>query len=190
MRRLFAGAAVAALLAIGLAVSTSAPAGADVACGKFSSSLGQCVNSNLTVGATTQADFMVSSSGAYSGSDLVSVSASTLNLSVSALTLTTGASALNSMTTASAELTKIDAAIAKVNAAIGDLGAALNRFDYSSTNITSVIQNFTAAESTIRDADMAQEMTVFTKNQILQQAGTAMLAQANQAPQTILKLLQ
>ncbi|MBK8005943.1 MAG: hypothetical protein IPK12_19005 [Gemmatimonadetes bacterium] len=145
---------------------------------------------NLTVGATTQADFMVSSSGAYGGNDLVSVSASTLNLSVSALTLTTGASALNSMTTASAELTKIDAAIAKVNAAIGDLGAALNRFDYSSTNITSVIQNFTAAESTIRDADMAQEMTVFTKNQILQQAGTAMLAQANQAPQTILKLLQ
>lgn len=53
MRRLFAGAAVAALLAIGLAVSTSAPAGADVACGKFSSSLGQCVNSNLTVGATS-----------------------------------------------------------------------------------------------------------------------------------------
>ncbi|MFN8019252.1 MAG: hypothetical protein U0P45_14175 [Acidimicrobiales bacterium] len=53
MRRLFAGAAAAALLAIGLAVSTAAPAGADVACGKFSSSLGQCVNSNLTVGGTS-----------------------------------------------------------------------------------------------------------------------------------------
>ncbi|MBK7349422.1 MAG: flagellin [Gemmatimonadetes bacterium] len=147
---------------------------------------------NVTVGATTQADFMVSSSGSYGvgGQDLVSVSASSLNLSVSALGLTTGGTVLDSMTNAAAELTKIDSAITLVNTAIGDLGAALNRFDYSSSNITSVIQNFTAAESTIRDADMAQEMTVFTKNQILQQAGTAMLAQANQAPQSILKLLQ
>ncbi len=147
---------------------------------------------NVTVGATTQADFMVSSSGSYGagGNDLVSVSASSLNLSVSALGLTTGGAVLDSQSGAAAELTKIDTAITLVNTAIGDLGAALNRFDYSSTNISSVIQNFTAAESTIRDADMAQEMTVFTKNQILQQAGTAMLAQANQAPQSILKLLQ
>lgn len=147
---------------------------------------------NITVGATTTADFMVSSSGAYGagGNDLVSISAANLNLSVAGLALTTGGTVLDTKAGAAAELTKIDTAIGKVNAAIGDVGAALNRFDYATANTTSTIQNFQAAESTIRDADMALEMTLFTKNQILQQAGTAMLAQANQAPQTILKLLQ
>ncbi len=146
----------------------------------------------VTVGATTTADFMVSSSGSYGagGNDLVSVAAGNLNLAVAGLGLTTGGTVLDTQAAAAAELTLIDSAISKVNAAIGDVGAALNRFDYATANTSSAIQNFTAAESTIRDADMASEMTTFTKNQILQQAGTAMLAQANAAPQTILKLIQ
>jgi flagellin len=57
-------------------------------------------------------------------------------------------------------------------------------------NLQVAVENLTASESRIRDADMAQEMITFTKNQILQQAGTAMLAQANQVPQSVLKLLQ
>lgn len=145
---------------------------------------------NVTVGATTTADFMVSSSGSYTSNDRVSISAGNLNLAVSGLGLTTGGTVLDTQAGSAAELTKIDTAISKVNSAIGDVGAALNRFDYATANTSSAIQNFTAAESTIRDADMAAEMTTFTKNQILQQAGTAMLAQANQAPQTILKLIQ
>ena len=73
---------------------------------------------------------------------------------------------------------------------IGTIGAAQSRLEFASTNLTSIIQNVTAAESVIRDADMAYEMTVFTKTQILQSAGTAMLAQANQSPQGILQLLR
>ncbi|MEP6572287.1 MAG: flagellin [Gemmatimonadota bacterium] len=132
------------------------------------------------------AQFMVSSSGSYSSSDLVSVNGSDLTattLGVNALDLTTALGAQSA-------LTSIDNAIGAVGTAIGTIGAAQSRIDFASTNVANLVQNTQAAESTIRDADMAYEMTQFTKNQILQQAGTAMLAQANQAPQSILKLLQ
>ena len=84
----------------------------------------------------------------------------------------------------------IDAAIGVVNTAIGEVGAAQNRIAYSLENVRSQITNFTAAESVIRDVDMAEEMTKFSKNQILSQAGTAMLAQANQSAQGVLQLLR
>ncbi len=64
----------------------------------------------------------------------------------------------------------------------------MNRLSYASANLASALENTQAAESVIRDVDMAAEMTNFTKNQILMQAGTAMLAQANMAPQAILSL--
>ncbi|MFH1672902.1 MAG: flagellin, partial [Pseudomonadota bacterium] len=70
----------------------------------------------------------------------------------------------------------------------GDIGASMNRLAYASANLATTIENQQAAESTIRDVDMASEMTDFTKNQILLQAGTAMLAQANIAPQQVLAL--
>jgi flagellin len=91
---------------------------------------------------------------------------------------------------AQSALTTITTAIDTLNTTIGTIGAAQSRLDFASTNLASIIQNTHAAESTIRDADMAYEMTVFTKTQILVQAGTAMLAQANQAPQSILTLLR
>ncbi len=72
----------------------------------------------------------------------------------------------------------------------GDIGAAQNRLEYATQNVKTSIENFAAAESTIRDADMAAEMTELSRVQILQQAGTAMLAQANQAPQGVLQLLR
>ncbi len=145
---------------------------------------------NITVGASTTANFMVSSSGNYASAtgDLVSLSA--IDVDVATLGLSTAANALDTQTGAQAQLSAIDTAISTINTAIGDLGAAMNRMEYASSNVASLIQNVQAAESTIRDADMAAEMTTFTKNQILQQAGTAMLAQANQAPQTILQLLR
>jgi flagellin len=61
---------------------------------------------------------------------------------------------------------------------------------YAAQNLSITLENFTAAESAIRDVDMAAEMTSFTKNQILVQAGTAMLSQANQAPQQVLALFK
>ena len=82
----------------------------------------------------------------------------------------------------------IDTAIGSLNDKRGDIGAYMNRLSYASANLSSTIENVTAAESVIHDVDMAAEMTTFTKNQILLQAGTAMLAQANMAPQAVLSL--
>lgn len=84
----------------------------------------------------------------------------------------------------------IDEAMKKVNKQRADLGAYQNRLDYTSKGLLVGAENLQAAESRIRDTDMAKEMVDFTKNQILTQAGTAMLAQANQTTQSVLGLLQ
>lgn len=82
----------------------------------------------------------------------------------------------------------IDTAISTLAGSRGDIGAYMNRLTYASANLATTIENTQAAESVIRDVDMASEMTEFTKNQILLQAGTAMLAQANMSPQQVLSL--
>jgi flagellin len=84
----------------------------------------------------------------------------------------------------------VDAAIASVSALRGQLGADQNRFESTIANLQVTTENLSASESRIRDTDMASEMVNFTRDQILLQAGTAMLAQANAAPQTVLRLLQ
>ncbi len=86
-------------------------------------------------------------------------------------------------------LDTINSAIDTLNDARGGIGAIQNRLGYAAANLSTTIENVQAAESVIRDVDMAAEMTSFTKSQILLQAGTAMLAQANMAPQGILSLL-
>jgi len=90
---------------------------------------------------------------------------------------------------ASDAIKKIDDAINAVSSQRADLGAIQNRFEHTINNLNTAIENTTASESRIRDTDMASEMTKFTQAQVLQQAGTAMLAQANQSTQSILKLL-
>jgi flagellin len=87
-------------------------------------------------------------------------------------------------------LSTIDADIDTVSATRADYGAVQNRLDHALAVAGSYQENLTSAESRIRDVDMADEMVTLTKNQILQQAGTAMLAQANQAPQAVLQLLR
>lgn len=84
----------------------------------------------------------------------------------------------------------IDKAIGLVSAQRANLGALQNRLDHSINSLAATTENLTAAESRIRDVDMAQEMMKFTKFNILSQAATAMLAQANQLPQTVLQLLK
>jgi flagellin len=84
----------------------------------------------------------------------------------------------------------VDTLLDTVNSFLGNVGALQSRLDFASQNLETTIQNTAAAESAIRDVDMAQEMTTFSKNQILQQAGTAMLAQANQLGQGVLQLLR
>jgi flagellin len=84
----------------------------------------------------------------------------------------------------------IDRAIDQVVTIRATIGAQINRLDYSVANLKTAEENMTASESRIRDLDIASEMAKFTKNQILSQAGTSMLAQANQVPQNALTLLQ
>jgi len=90
---------------------------------------------------------------------------------------------------ASDAIKAIDAAIKTVSSVRADLGAISNRFEHTVNNLNVAIENTTASESRIRDTDMASEMTKFTRSQVLTQAGTSMLAQANQSTQSILKLL-
>jgi len=86
-------------------------------------------------------------------------------------------------------ITTIDEAIEQVSSQRSELGAVQNRLDHTVSNLEVASENLQAAESRIRDTDMAAEMTEFTTTQILEEAGTAMLAQANQAPQNVLQLL-
>jgi len=118
-------------------------------------------------------------------------SGETLNVTLASVSATgLGVSALDVVGAASAAITSIDSAITSVSSTRGSLGAIQNRFESTIANLQVSVENLSASESRIRDTDMAQEMTNFTRTQILQQAGTAMLAQANAAPQTVLRLLQ
>ena len=152
------------------------------------SAVGTADATAVTITAGTGGSFMVSSSGSYTANDLINVDNVNLN--------TTGAGSLaitGDITTranAATMLTTIDGAMTKVNEALGKIGAAQSRMDFAAANVATTLQNTQAAESTIRDADMAYEMTQFTKNNILQQAAQSMLSQANQGTQGILQLLR
>jgi flagellin len=87
-------------------------------------------------------------------------------------------------------ISAIDAAIENVSTLRSTFGAVQNRLEHTLNNLATYQENLTASESRIRDVDMASEMVEFSKDQILQQAGTSMLAQANQAPQAVLSLLR
>jgi flagellin len=88
------------------------------------------------------------------------------------------------------DIAQIDSAIDAVSAQRAQFGAVQNRLEHTLSNLAVYNENLMASESRIRDVDMAAEMVNFTKLQILQQSGTAMLAQANQTPQSVLQLLQ
>ncbi len=96
---------------------------------------------------------------------------------------------VTSATTAGALNTTVKAAIAKVNQQRSDLGSVQNRLEHTINNLDNVVENTTAAESAIRDTDMATEMVRFSNNNILAQAGQSMLAQANQSNQGVMSLL-
>ncbi|MFQ5537730.1 MAG: flagellin [Gemmatimonadota bacterium] len=135
--------------------------------------------------------FLVRSSGAYTTDDLVTLSnvdlnAAALGISSSDITLTGNGTGAEWQ----AALSDLDSAISSINSAFGTIGAAQNRIEYAMQNTDAAVENLAAAESVIRDVDMAAEVTQMTKFQILQQAGTAMLAQANAAPQGVLSLLR
>jgi len=146
------------------------------------------VNAQTITVAGTAVNFQVSSSGSYAGNDLVSLAQ--VNLTTAAGGLNIATLNVTSAANAQAALSALDLAIDASNTAIGTIGAAQSRIEFASANVATVTQNVIAAESTIRDADMAMETTAFTKFQILQQAGIAMLAQANASSQNVLSLLR
>jgi flagellin len=111
-------------------------------------------------------------------------------LSVSAVSLTTDVAGTVFDFSSGASISAIDDAIEKVATDRATFGAVQNRLEHTMNNLATYEENLTASESRIRDVDMASEMVNFTKSQVLQQAGTSMLAQANQAPQAILSLLR
>ena len=97
---------------------------------------------------------------------------------------------ISTQTAADSAITTINDAIEQVSAQRANLGAVQNRLEHTINNLGTSSENLTAAESRIRDVDMAKEMMEFTKNNILAQAANAMLAQANQQPQQVLQLLR
>jgi len=144
----------------------------------------------LLDGSNASVSFQV---GANSG-ETISVTTSSISGDAAA----SGMSEITGLTSASAgtnsftelSLTEIDTAINEISTKRSDFGAVQNRLDHRLNNLATYQENLVASESRIRDVDMAQEMVTFTKLQILQQAGTSMLAQANQAPQGVLSLLR
>jgi flagellin len=112
-------------------------------------------------------------------------------LAEAAGTVTIGATTVDlTDVTAANILANIDTAIGAVSELRGTLGATQNRLEHTIANTSVTVENLQASESRIRDTDMAREMVSFTRHQILSQAGTAMLAQANQVPQSVLSLLR
>jgi flagellin len=133
-------------------------------------------------------------------SETITTSAATLSAAIGAAG-TGGVSDLTGLSSAAkvktalssgvlAQISTIDNAIKNISTARANYGAVQNRLEHRLNNLATYQENLTASESRIRDVDMAAEMTKFTKFNILQQAGTSMLAQANQAPQSVLSLLR
>jgi len=125
-------------------------------------------------------------------SDVINISTQTL--SSASLTDGTGSavdlSTIDLANAASAAIDTVRSAIDEINSFRADLGATQNRLEHTITNLQVTTENLQSSESRIRDLDIAAEMVQFTRHQIMVQAGTAMLAQANLVPQTVLQLLR
>ncbi|HVN14060.1 MAG TPA: flagellin [Kineosporiaceae bacterium] len=137
------------------------------------------VDSGTAAGSVITVD--LTGAGALSGLTITGLDSTGLGTSTASLTSTGNATSA---------IGTLDSALKDVSTVRAKLGAFQNRFEHTINNLNVAVENLSASESRIRDTDMASEMVEFTKNQILSQAGTAMLAQANQAPQSVLKLLQ
>lgn len=105
-------------------------------------------------------------------------------------TVTVTSTMTNTALTGTSSLSDADTALAAVNATLAQIGAGQNSLDYTVENLKNAIVNVRAAESSIRDVDMAEEMAQYTKSSVLSQAAMAMLAQANQSSQSVLSLLR
>jgi flagellin len=122
--------------------------------------------------------------------DTIGLQIGDVSLGSTGLNLATTTSNVSTRSAASTALAAIDTARDALATVLGNIGAVTNRLDYSYNNIQIAVENYSASESVIRDVDMASEMVSFTKTQIMMQAGTAMLAQANTSSQGVLSLFR
>jgi flagellin len=141
--------------------------------------------SSVSTNASSQIELNLSASASTDGTDGALTAGGVDGFDSTGL----GTDSLDLTSDANGAIDALDSAIKGVSTVRANIGAYQNRFEHTINNINVAIENLTASKSAITDTDMAKEMTNFTKSQILQQAGTAMLAQANQAPQGVLKLL-
>lgn len=137
---------------------------------------------------TTPLNFQVSPNAAAAEQVAINQNLSLTATSIGGQNLTT--LDLSTDAGAQAALTSIDLAVKSISTTRATLGSVQNRLEHTVANLGVAVENLTASESRIRDVDMAEEMVTYTRNSILSQAGTAMLAQANQVPQGILQLLR
>ncbi len=140
-------------------------------------------NTQTLLAGSFSGKLQVGANGSQNISVKISTSMGSSGLNITGLDISSSAAA------ASGVLSTIDSAIDTVSDTRSDLGAKQNRLEHTIKNLDTTRENLQASESRIRDVDMAKEMSKMTKNQILQQAGTAMLAQANQKSQGVLQLL-
>jgi flagellin len=143
----------------------------------------------------------IGNSAAFNGISLLAASAAitfqigandgdSITVSTISLGAAVGSSVFSLSASGTTDISEIDAAINAVSAQRATFGAVQNRLEHTINNLSTYQENLTASESQIRDVDMASEMVEFTKDQILQQAGTSMLSQANQLPNSVLSLLR
>jgi len=170
------------------AQNTSSQANADTEYQQLALELDDIANkttfngSKLLDGSYAAKDFQVGAKGG----EVLTISIGTMT----ATALMTTVGALTSKAVATAAISALDSAIGKVSTERAKLGATQNRLEHKINNLNVNVENLSASESRIRDTDMAEEMMQFTRNQILSQAGTAMLGQANQSQQGVLQLLR
>lgn len=149
------------------------------------------------IATTTQFNTMNLLDGSFTGKNLQIGANSSQNMGISvgdmhasSMSVDDAASKVTSHADATANISVIDAGIKYVSDARASLGAIQNRLEHTIANLDTSAENLQAAESRIRDVDMADEMVTYSKNNILQQAAQSMLAQANQSTQGVLSLLQ
>jgi flagellin len=184
---------------LGVSLTLSGPTGGNDTAANIEKDLDQ-KTVITTAGPTAQSVFQVgANSGETVGVSFDSAKVADLGLTTALADFTTAATGTTAgvnnwasqQTTAVAELlTATDSAISKLNNTASNLGAVQNRLGHTIAAVGVASENLNASESRIKDLDVASEMVNFTKTQILQQAGTAILAQANSAPQSILTLLR
>ncbi len=171
---------------------TSTATGTGIAISGVGSDIAQAITASGAASVANTAGGVFQVGANVTAANQIRLSIDDVRITGGSNTTYTALSAIDVTNTAtnSTSATLVDAAISSVSALRGQLGADQNRFQSTIANLQVTTENLSASESRIRDTDMASEMVNFTKDQILLQAGTAMLAQANSAPQTILKLLQ